>query len=370
MVNIAFNPPRRLDAHPVLDARRFDAVRAQARAGQPDEYYVDGEGAFPRHGQADGHHPRSRRPDRDAHVLRDDLGPGAELSRRAARWDTQNVYGLADINADEFWLDQPVARLRHRALGGGHPEANARVQGNPWTKTIAVDDAGHADDSARVGDAERRREAPAALLDLAEGADPALGRQRVLLTARPRRASGQRPRRRGEGHHRPKAPAAPGRRDYVENSNNSYWLANPAHPLEGYARIIGEERVTPGLRARMGLEIIRERLRGTDGLGPKGLHGPDDAEAVLLGPHRSAESPARASSTGPRERRRRPRRGLHRARRLERPRRPRLARRGPLASVFWTEPARGDDPVDAAVRLPPTRARGPGEAQRLRPGGA
>ena len=32
------------------------------------------------------------------------------------------------------------------------------------------------------------------------------------------------------------------RSDYVTNSNDSYWLSNPKHPLEGFARIIGSER--------------------------------------------------------------------------------------------------------------------------------
>ena len=31
------------------------------------------------------------------------------------------------------------------------------------------------------------------------------------------------------------------RSDYVTNSNDSYWLSNPTQPLEGFARIIGDE---------------------------------------------------------------------------------------------------------------------------------
>ena len=31
------------------------------------------------------------------------------------------------------------------------------------------------------------------------------------------------------------------RNDYVTNSNDSYWLSNPHHPLTGFARIIGDE---------------------------------------------------------------------------------------------------------------------------------
>jgi acyl-homoserine-lactone acylase len=56
------------------------------------------------------------------------------------------------------------------------------------------------------------------------------------------------------------------RRDYVANSNDSYWLTNPAQPLEGFARIIGAERTQRSLRTRLGLKMIEARLAGTDGL--------------------------------------------------------------------------------------------------------
>jgi hypothetical protein len=56
------------------------------------------------------------------------------------------------------------------------------------------------------------------------------------------------------------------RDDYVTNSNDSYWLANPEQPLEGFDRIIGEERTERSLRTRLGLRQVQQRLDGTDGL--------------------------------------------------------------------------------------------------------
>ncbi|MDX6643049.1 MAG: acyl-homoserine-lactone acylase [Solirubrobacteraceae bacterium] len=55
------------------------------------------------------------------------------------------------------------------------------------------------------------------------------------------------------------------RNDYVENSNDSYWLSNPQHPLEGFARMIGDERTARSLRTRNGLTMIQRRLAGKDG---------------------------------------------------------------------------------------------------------
>lgn len=57
------------------------------------------------------------------------------------------------------------------------------------------------------------------------------------------------------------------RTDYVENSNDSYWLANPSHPFKAYSPIIGPIDVAQGLRTRLGNEMIAERVAGTDGLG-------------------------------------------------------------------------------------------------------
>ena len=57
------------------------------------------------------------------------------------------------------------------------------------------------------------------------------------------------------------------RGDFAQNSNNSYWLANPAKKLEGYPQIIGtDEGGQQNLRTRLGLTQIQDRIDGTDGL--------------------------------------------------------------------------------------------------------
>jgi acyl-homoserine-lactone acylase len=58
------------------------------------------------------------------------------------------------------------------------------------------------------------------------------------------------------------------RRDYVENSNDSFWLANPLAPLTGFSPIIGLTGTEQGLRTRLGNQMIAARVNGTDGLGP------------------------------------------------------------------------------------------------------
>ncbi len=53
------------------------------------------------------------------------------------------------------------------------------------------------------------------------------------------------------------------RHDYVTNSNDSFWLSNPHHPLTGFARIIGTERTARTLRTRIGLIQVQARVSGT-----------------------------------------------------------------------------------------------------------
>lgn len=57
------------------------------------------------------------------------------------------------------------------------------------------------------------------------------------------------------------------RTDYVTQSNDSYWLTNPAQPLTGYSPIWGDEVTPRSLRTRLGLIQVADRVAGTDGYG-------------------------------------------------------------------------------------------------------
>ena len=56
------------------------------------------------------------------------------------------------------------------------------------------------------------------------------------------------------------------RRDYVENSNDSFWLANPAAPITGLPSILGTAGQEQTLRTRSGNRMVQERLSGQDGM--------------------------------------------------------------------------------------------------------
>lgn len=59
-------------------------------------------------------------------------------------------------------------------------------------------------------------------------------------------------------------------RDYVENSNSSYWLVNAKSPLEGYSPMIGSERTPLNLRTRFGHLLAAEFASASPGATERG----------------------------------------------------------------------------------------------------
>ncbi|MBL8266349.1 acylase [Steroidobacter sp.] len=56
------------------------------------------------------------------------------------------------------------------------------------------------------------------------------------------------------------------RTDFVQNSNESAWLANPAQPLTGFPSIVAAKDYPQNGRTRLGITQIQARLAGKDGL--------------------------------------------------------------------------------------------------------
>ena len=80
------------------------------------------------------------------------------------------------------------------------------------------------------------------------------------------------------------------RGDFTQNSNNSYWLANPAQKLEGFPQIIGtDEGGQQNLRTRLGLTQIQDRKDGTDGLPGSGFNQQWLQDVLYQNRHHSAE---------------------------------------------------------------------------------
>ena len=64
--------------------------------------------------------------------------------------------------------------------------------------------------------------------------------------------------------------------EYFTNSNDSYWLANPEQPLEGYSPVIGDEKAVRNLRTRAGLTFVDEVIAADR------KFEPEDLKAILF----------------------------------------------------------------------------------------
>jgi acyl-homoserine-lactone acylase len=74
------------------------------------------------------------------------------------------------------------------------------------------------------------------------------------------------------------------RTDYVLNSNDSYWLTNPFHAFPAdLSPILGPVGKAQGMRTRMALQLVGERLGGFDGAPLDKIDA--DAVATLWGRH-------------------------------------------------------------------------------------
>jgi acyl-homoserine-lactone acylase len=195
-------------------------------------------------------------------------------------WTTKTAFSLADADATNLRILNQFLGLDESRSAAQVLSALKQYEGVPWNNTVAADASGHAlyADILPVPDVTN---AEAARCDTTIGAQTFSERHLPILDgSRPSCAWGTDP-----------DSAAPGifggnedptlmRHDFVENSNDSYWLANPEHPLTGFPRIFGDTGKRWGtepadqlydLRTRSALTMVMRRIDGTDGQGPPGF---------------------------------------------------------------------------------------------------
>jgi len=186
-------------------------------------------------------------------------------------WTATTAFAQADVNAANLRIMSHYLATDEARSVAGELAALRTYQGLPWVNTLAADASGHAmfaDIQAipDVTDAEAAR------------CDTALGAQTfreeglpVLDGSRPSCALGTDPDSAVPGIFGPAEEPTLQTRSFAENSNDSYWLANPARPLTGFAAIIGDTGTARSLRTRSALAMIEQRISGSDGLGAPGF---------------------------------------------------------------------------------------------------
>lgn len=254
--------------HTVSTGRRFTFFELNLKPGDPLTYIVDG--AEKRMEAVDINVPvlvNGALGNVNKRLYRTQFGPILVIPGAGLGWSAARAYAFGDVNIDNnrgirSWLDIGQAGTVRQAR-----DTMARNLGIPWVNTVAADATGevmYADLTTmpNVDQAHIARCLPspgaAALLRLAD-----------LLVLRGSTSDC--------AWKNDSGAAAPGivpasqlpvaiRTDFVMNSNDSYWLTNPAITWSGISPMAGPVGVPQRLRTRATLTMIERRLAGTDGL--------------------------------------------------------------------------------------------------------
>jgi acyl-homoserine-lactone acylase len=257
-VNIGFNRDVAW-THTVSTGRRFTPYELKLVPGRPTTYLVDGAPTAMRERTVQ---VRVRAGDVRRHTFYETRwGPVLDFPAAALTWTNEVAYALADVNWDHFRLVNQWAAYDVAGSVRGIERANARIQGNPWTNTIAADRFGvayYGDETVvpHVTTSLQRRCSVGSKSELlAQAARLVLldGSRRSCAWGRDRDA--QTP-----GIFGPRTLPRLRRSDYVANANDSHWLANPRRLLTGFPLIIGPEATARSLRTRLTF-LMAEQLR-------------------------------------------------------------------------------------------------------------
>ena len=274
--------------HTVSTGTRFTIHELELVPGEPTQYMLDG-----RRVAMTPQTVSYRVPDGDGGLVTMEhtiwgtrFGPVIEVPDAGLAWSTSHAYALQDANtlnmrAIEIWIGFS------RAQGVDDMRATLARLGVPWVNTMAADrngDVMYADVSV-VPDVEALGAcAPsphaAALFEAAE-----------LVVLDGSRAE-------CDWHGDPESPV-PGlipiermpvamRRDWVQNSNDSFWLSNPAIEWRDFTPLIGATGVPQSLRTRTGIHEIEDRLAGRDGIAAHEQVGLPEVQAMLFRNHNHA----------------------------------------------------------------------------------
>ena len=255
-------------SHTVSTAFRFTPFELRLVPGSPTTYLVDGQ---PHEMTTDTVKVDVRQPDgsleNQTRTLYNTIyGPvfTTILGLPLFPWTPTAAYAMGDVNAENLrylnhFFETDRAQSTKELYG-----ILKRYQGIPWVNTIASDSRGKAL-YADIGAIPAVPDSKTAQCNTALGvaATDLLGLP-VLDGSRSACNWDRDPDAVVPGTFGPSHEPHLFRRDYVTNSNDSYWLSNPEEPLEGFARIIGEERTARSLRTRLGLIMVQQRLAGAD----------------------------------------------------------------------------------------------------------
>ncbi len=264
VVNIGYNQHLAW-SHTVTSSSHFTLFRLQLDPADPTVYLVDGQRKRMRRRTvsvdvkgADGALTSQSRSFYDS-----DFGPLVTVPG-VADWSAGAAYALRDANRDNHRLIAQWYAMDRAAGMAQFKQAVEQVLGLPWVNTVAADRDGNTlfmdvNVVPNVSTAKQDACTPAPFR--------ALAAQGLYILDGARAAC--------DWDNDPTAPQAGimgaaslptlARDDYVQNSNDSAWLSNPASPLLGFPAIVSVQNVKQSGRTRIGISQLQARLAGADG---------------------------------------------------------------------------------------------------------
>lgn len=205
-------------------------------------------------------------------------------------WTATSAYTIRDANRENSRLINQFFKWDTAADFTEFKALHKSVLGVPWVNTVAV---GNGDPEAYYGDVTVVPNVPDALQNdaacrptnaaigaVVNAVVPGLPILNGSSSACEWRTDSDAPA--GSNTFGPGNLPTLSRRDFVANSNDSYWLTNPAAPLTGFARIIGLEGTARSLRTRKSLVMLSKRADGSDGLGGINKMSREQAKQLVL----------------------------------------------------------------------------------------
>jgi acyl-homoserine-lactone acylase len=197
------------------------------------------------------------------------FGPVVTSTSLPIPWTRTFAYAIRDTNLDNWRIADQWRAINKAKSTGEIKQALQSIVGIPWVNTTATDK----DGNAFYGDISTTPNLPREKQSLCT---PDVTFAVVFASSGPPVLDGSRSFCEWDvDGGSPQPGLMPGsnapyleRRDFVQNSNDSYWLANPAVDMFRWS-IPASMGLVPGqqnLRTRLGITQARARLAGTDGL--------------------------------------------------------------------------------------------------------
>jgi acyl-homoserine-lactone acylase len=251
MINIGFNQHLAW-THTVDSSKHFTLYRLQLDPKDSTRYLLDGK-SLPMKKQTLT--VNVKQPDGQtrpvSHVVySSQFGPIVQWPGKLD-WDNQFAYSLRDANLDnDRVLQQWYAMNRAVSLKDFQASVH-KIQGIPWVNTLATDDQGQTlyMNLSVVPNVSADK--------LARCSDPRAGLQMIVLDGSNSECAWDiDPTAAQKGIFAADKLPQLLRKDFVQHSNDSAWMANPAQPLTGFSPLISQDGQPLGLRSRFALDRL------------------------------------------------------------------------------------------------------------------